>query len=56
MHYRKKFFILNEDVREALGGNVVLTELLYHQVRSITFLRLYALQYITLYPSIWWHY
>lgn len=29
---RKKFFILNDDISEALSGNEVLVELLYQQV------------------------
>ena len=30
---RKKFFILNDDLQEAMNGNAVLLDLLYHQVR-----------------------
>lgn len=30
--YRKKFFILNDDVQEALEDNTLLFVLLYHQV------------------------
>lgn len=30
--YRKKYFIMNDDVEEAMNGNTLLSELLYHQV------------------------
>lgn len=30
--YRKKYFIVNDDVEEAMNGNTLLSELLYHQV------------------------
>jgi hypothetical protein len=31
---RKKFFILNDDVQEAMEGNDVLMELIYQQVKA----------------------
>ena len=32
---RKKFFILNDDITEAVQGNKELKELLYHQVTTL---------------------
>lgn len=32
---RKKYFIVNNDVEEAVNGNTLLSELLYHQVGDV---------------------
>ena len=32
MNHRKKFFILNDDIEEAINGKQLLCDMLYHQV------------------------
>ncbi len=34
LYLRKKFFILNDDIHEALEGNQLLMDLIYQQVRQ----------------------